>query len=52
MASTTWYNSIFCLVHIKKNTDIGLMTDMVYIASTTSIDFLDRNTIESKRLIL
>ena len=28
------------------------MTDMVYIASTTGIDFLDKNTIESKSLSL
>ena len=36
----------------KKNTGIGLMTNMVYISSTAGIDFLDRNTIESKSLSL
>ena len=35
-----------------KNTGIGLMTDVVYITSTAGIDFLDRNTIESKSLSL
>ena len=52
MAKTTWYNSIFCPVHLKKKTGIGLMTNMVYIASMAGIDFLDRNTIESKILSL
>ena len=36
----------------KKNIGIGLMTNMVYIASMAGIDFLDRNTIESKILSL
>ena len=36
----------------KKNTGISLMTDMVYITSMASIDFLDRNTVESKSLSL
>ena len=35
-----------------KNASIGLMTDMVYIASMAIIDFLDRNTIKSKSLSL
>ena len=36
----------------KTNTGISLMTNMVYVASMAGIDFLDRNTIESKSLSL
>ena len=35
-----------------KNNGISLMTNMVYIASMAGVDFLDRNTIESKSLSL